>query len=379
MSTIAVVGRFNAGKSTFLNSILKTKDLLPVEMIVCTNRVAFVSYGERERLVIVFKDNSIKELPISGFSQIQESENPDIKYFHVFKNDKDLLKKEHLVFIDTPGSDARVEDDLNIDFGLDFADAVILVLSDRELGKADKALIYNAINKYKIENICIVFTKIDNLGNNHNPEEPDKQAIEELRGSIQKEINSFNHTEEIKLNFFSSINYLRNKPDIWTKQSLREIDRWIGGVGKAAIKFNNSDERIIAYFKDVKYLHSKLNHLLPGVEKHVHDSSDWAKSIYKNEKPLYGISYPYFEGAVFLFSFIKRNKSGFNLKVGILYSEKNYSYSTDLLNKQFIDLGYESRLFQGYFEGSTEKALDIYNLKLMELFVKEEFEKIINQ
>jgi hypothetical protein len=76
---VAVLGRFKAGKSSFLNHLVG-RDLLPVGVVPVTSVVSEIRYGPRERAEVRFLDGRSEETPleeIAGF--IDESRNPENK------------------------------------------------------------------------------------------------------------------------------------------------------------------------------------------------------------------------------------------------------------------------------------------------------------
>src|SRR6266496_952593 len=77
--SVAVVGRFKAGKSSFLNHFLG-RDLLPVGVTPVTAVVTEIGYGERERAIAHFLDGRVEEIAITDIPRfVSESENPETK------------------------------------------------------------------------------------------------------------------------------------------------------------------------------------------------------------------------------------------------------------------------------------------------------------
>ena len=73
---IAVLGRFKAGKSSFLNHLIG-RPLLPVGVIPVTSVVTEIQWGPEERAEILFADGRRDQAPLDRIGDfISESHNP---------------------------------------------------------------------------------------------------------------------------------------------------------------------------------------------------------------------------------------------------------------------------------------------------------------
>ena len=76
--TIAIVGRFKAGKSSFLNHFLG-RTLLPVGVVPVTTVVTEIRFGPAERAEVRFLEGRVEEVPlneIAGYvSELENAEN----------------------------------------------------------------------------------------------------------------------------------------------------------------------------------------------------------------------------------------------------------------------------------------------------------------
>jgi ribosome biogenesis GTPase A len=61
---IAIFGQFKAGKSSFINSFVG-RDVLPTAVIPATSVITRIYYGEKEKIQIVFNDDSSKEISLN--------------------------------------------------------------------------------------------------------------------------------------------------------------------------------------------------------------------------------------------------------------------------------------------------------------------------
>ncbi len=107
---VAIVGRFKAGKSSFLNHFLG-RDLLPVGITPVTAVVTEIGYGERERAFAHFLDGRIEEVAIEDIRRfVAESENPENeKRVSTLKVElPQLTQMRSLRFVDMPGLESAL-------------------------------------------------------------------------------------------------------------------------------------------------------------------------------------------------------------------------------------------------------------------------------
>jgi len=102
---VAVVGRFKAGKSSFLNHIVGA-NLLPVGVLPVTAIVTRMRYGPRDRAVVQLHDGSMQEVPMDRLADfVTEQRNPEnVKGAAIV--DVELTSLRHyrgIRFVDTPG------------------------------------------------------------------------------------------------------------------------------------------------------------------------------------------------------------------------------------------------------------------------------------
>jgi len=107
-TVISIMGRFSAGKSSIVNSILGEK-LLPVDVTPTTAVSTYISYGPETQIRILDNDDEIKELDINIFNRLTKESLKDfpfsylIRHFVVEYNNKHLKEKS---ILDTPGYDS---------------------------------------------------------------------------------------------------------------------------------------------------------------------------------------------------------------------------------------------------------------------------------
>lgn len=107
---VAVLGRFKAGKSSFLNDFIG-RNILPVGVVPVTAAVTIVRYGARERAVVHFLDHISREVRLDQIAEyIAERENPENqKQVGVISIELPEMRRFNgLRFVDTPGLDSAL-------------------------------------------------------------------------------------------------------------------------------------------------------------------------------------------------------------------------------------------------------------------------------
>jgi GTP-binding protein EngB required for normal cell division len=162
---IAILGRFKAGKSSFLNHLLG-RPLLPVGVIPVTSVVTEIQWGPVDRAAIAFSDGRREDVPFERIADyISESLNPEnckqVARVHV-----ELASMERyrgIRFVDTPGLESVFEH--NTDTSLEWLPnvglALVAVGVDPPLSQHDIELIRN-LSRYT-PNISLLLTKVDVL------------------------------------------------------------------------------------------------------------------------------------------------------------------------------------------------------------------------
>jgi GTP-binding protein EngB required for normal cell division len=163
--SIAVLGRFKAGKSSFLNHLLG-RPLLPIGVIPVTSVVTEIEWGPHERSEILFADGRREQAPVNGIGDfISETRNPE-NFQHVARVRVELPSMDRyrgIRFVDTPGLESVFEH--NTDASLDWLPnvglALVAVGVDPPLSRHDIELIRN-LSRYT-PNISLLLTKVDVL------------------------------------------------------------------------------------------------------------------------------------------------------------------------------------------------------------------------
>jgi GTP-binding protein EngB required for normal cell division len=163
---IAVLGRFKAGKSSFLNHLIG-RPVLPVGVVPVTSAVTEIQSGSRERAEILFQDGRVEAVPLARIGEfLSETENPENRkaVARVRVELPEMARYRGLRFVDTPGLDSVFEH--NTDASLDWLPnvglALVAVGIDPPLSQRDVQLI-RSLKRYT-PRIAVLLTKVDVLG-----------------------------------------------------------------------------------------------------------------------------------------------------------------------------------------------------------------------
>lgn len=162
---VAILGRFKAGKSSFLNHLLG-RQLLPVGVIPVTTVVTEIQYGPREEAEILFRDGRTERLPVERIGEcISESGNPgNIRQVGRVRVDLPAMERYRGIrFVDTPGLESVLEHstDASLAWLPNVGLALVAVGVDPPLSQHDIELI-RRLSRYT-PNISLLLTKVDVL------------------------------------------------------------------------------------------------------------------------------------------------------------------------------------------------------------------------
>jgi hypothetical protein len=107
---VAVLGRFKAGKTSFLNHFMGCS-ILPVGVVPVTAVVTEIRYGPREEARVHHRDGRYSEVPLDRIgSYISEKENPENhkQAGLIAVGLPELRRFRGLKFVDTPGLDSAL-------------------------------------------------------------------------------------------------------------------------------------------------------------------------------------------------------------------------------------------------------------------------------
>jgi len=162
---VAVLGRFKAGKSSFLNHLLGM-EFLPVGAIPVTTIITEVEYGPEVRAEVVFKDGRVEQIPLARIQEfISESENPENskQVLRVRVKLPAMARYRGIRFVDTPGLESVLQHstEASLSWLPNVGLALVAVGVDPPLSQSDLELI-RSLSRFT-PNVSLLLTKVDVL------------------------------------------------------------------------------------------------------------------------------------------------------------------------------------------------------------------------
>jgi GTP-binding protein EngB required for normal cell division len=161
--SVAVLGRFKAGKSSFLNDLIG-HNVLPVGVVPVTSLITDIEYGHRDCAVVLFANGREIEIPVEDIgSYVAETENSMNRkqVESVAVRVASLSRWPGLRFIDTPGLESVFAHNTEASLGwtpkVDIA--VVAIGVDPPLSVHDLALI-EVLFRYT-PRVVVLVTKVD--------------------------------------------------------------------------------------------------------------------------------------------------------------------------------------------------------------------------
>lgn len=182
--TVAVVGEFSRGKSTFVNALIR-QELLPMDVLPETALLQVVEYAPETTVELVYKDGrrepiaadreSLERFSVDG----DEAQREDIACLHI--GCPSYLLKKNITLIDTPGVMDMEDQRADITYGvLPQADMVLFLLdATSPLKKTEYEFIEKQILPQGITSFVFLANKVDNI---------DEEEDEDFPAALQKRL-----------------------------------------------------------------------------------------------------------------------------------------------------------------------------------------------
>ncbi len=180
---VAVLGRFKAGKSSFLNHFMG-RDLLPVGVVPVTAVVTEIRYGAREEARVHHHDGRDPEVPLDQIgTYISEKENPEnTKQVDLITVELPELRRfRGLRFVDTPGLESALSHNTqtSLDWLPNVGLALVAVSVDPPLSQRDIDLL-KSLYQYTPK-VAVLLTKADLLS-----ERELEEVVEYVRAQLAR-------------------------------------------------------------------------------------------------------------------------------------------------------------------------------------------------
>jgi GTP-binding protein EngB required for normal cell division len=163
--SVAVLGRFKAGKSSFLNHFIR-RNILPVGVVPVTAVVTEIRYGAREEARVHHHDGRDPEVPLNQIGgYISEKENPEnAKQVDLISVELPELRRfRGLKFVDTPGLESALSHNTqtSLDWLPNVGLALVAVSVDPPLSQPDIDLL-KSLYQFTPK-VAVLLTKADLL------------------------------------------------------------------------------------------------------------------------------------------------------------------------------------------------------------------------
>jgi GTP-binding protein EngB required for normal cell division len=160
---VALLGRFKAGKSSFINALIG-KPVMPGDVLPATAVVTQIGYGRRDRAVVRFNDGTSSEIALEDLAEfVTEKKNPGNSRQVAFVDiETDALSAwRGLRFVDTPGLGSAILHNTKtaLEWLPEVGVALVAVAVDPPLSEDDLKLLQE-LTKHTPE-IAILLTKAD--------------------------------------------------------------------------------------------------------------------------------------------------------------------------------------------------------------------------
>ena len=181
--SVAVLGRFKAGKSSFLNDFIG-RNVLPVGVVPVTAVVTEIRYGAREEARVHYHDARDPEVPLDQIGvYICEKQNPEnVKQVDLITVELPELRRfRGLKFVDTPGLESALSHNTqtSLDWLPNVGLALVAVSVDPPLSQVDIDLL-KSLYQYTPK-VGVLLTKADLLSDQELDE-----VVEYVRAQLVK-------------------------------------------------------------------------------------------------------------------------------------------------------------------------------------------------
>ncbi len=195
---VVILGRFKAGKSSFLNALLN-KNILPAGVLPVTAIITGISFAEKENVVVTHLDGKKVEIPFEHLPlYVTEKNNPENekKVFTVDIFTGAMKKFKNIRFIDTPGLGSAFKHNSKVTekWYNKIGAALVVINSTQACSESDADLLNAAMEHSPVVNI--VLSKADLLSDADNTE-----VLNFVKSRVAEKFN-----KEIKIFPFSIIN-----------------------------------------------------------------------------------------------------------------------------------------------------------------------------
>lgn len=185
--SIAVVGEFKRGKSTFINALIG-KDILPSDILPCSATLNRVTYGVKPDVLIRFKDGREDHVDINQLQDYvtkltDESEEMAGKVKEAVVSYPLPYCQNNVEIIDTPGlNDDAAMTDVTLGVLPHVDAAVLVIMAQSPFSEYERAFLEDKLLTSDLGRVLFLVTAIDRL---NRPEDADR-VVKAIKDRIRK-------------------------------------------------------------------------------------------------------------------------------------------------------------------------------------------------
>ncbi|VEP13747.1 Dynamin [Hyella patelloides LEGE 07179] len=185
--SVAIVGEFKRGKSTFINALLG-RDILPSDILPCSATLNRVTYGVTPAVKVIFKDGKEEEVAIDRLEDYvtkltAESEDTAANVKEAIVSYPVHYCQNNVDIIDTPGlNDESNMDEVTLSVLPQVDAAIMVILAQSPFGESERRFLEDKLLSNDLGRIIFVVNGIDNF---NRPGDADR-VIGSIQNRIQK-------------------------------------------------------------------------------------------------------------------------------------------------------------------------------------------------
>lgn len=187
--SVAVVGEFKRGKSTFINALLG-KEILPSDILPCSATLNRVTYGLNKLVKVIFKDGREQKIGIEQLDNYVTKLTPESEVTAVSVKEAVVYYPTHFCrnnidIIDTPGlSDDENMTAVTLSVLPEVDAAVMVLMATSPFSESERDFLENKLLRNDLGRVIFVVTGIDYF---NRPEDADR-VLKSIEGRIKKHV-----------------------------------------------------------------------------------------------------------------------------------------------------------------------------------------------
>jgi hypothetical protein len=187
--SIAVVGEFKRGKSTFINALLG-REILPSDLLPCSATLNRVTYGLEPSVHVSFKDGRNEVVAIDQLANYVTKLDPDAEALAATVKEAVVYYpvgycQNNVDIIDTPGlNDDSNMTDVTLSVLPSVDAAILVVMAMSPFSEYERDFLENKLLTADLGRVLFVVSAIDRL---NSPEDADK-VVKAVRDRIKKHV-----------------------------------------------------------------------------------------------------------------------------------------------------------------------------------------------